>query len=207
METNEPVIIPDDYLERLPALVQSAKSRFADHIEQRLKKYETRKKKRKYPVVALLGHGRCGKDLGALWAADNYAIEYSGSVSEFVAPLIAHAVDQDEDEVYHARHANRMFWKEFCNELRRHDPTFLVKMCLAEGDMVAGIRAATELEACLYDVFDLAVWVDNPRVDNDPTLEFTMDDCDISVRNASSKLDYFGRLRRLMDNIGIPGRN
>lgn len=197
-------VTPD---QRLPDMVDKAREKFRDVITKRLQQYAERRKTRKLKVAAFLGPGRAGKDEAANWLRTNFDVAYSGSVSEFVCPLIAYSLGKSESAVYKSRHQDRMFWFEYCNELRRYDPAFLVKMCLANGDIIAGIRAAAELEACVSEgVIDVTFWVDNPRVDPDPTLEYCIDDCDYVIRNATHKLDYYRRLRKLAGMLGFTPR-
>ena len=197
----------DQLHEKIDVLVETAREKFKDHIARGLKAYRRRKAKRGIPVSAFLGPGRAGKDEASIWLSTNFQVDYSGSVSEFVCPLIAYALGRGEREVYDSRHDDRMFWYQFCNGLRRYDPAFLVKMCLAEGDIIAGIRGAAELEACMAQgVIDVSFWIDNPRVDTDPTLEYLIDDCDFVIRNANNKLDYYRRLRKLAGMLDFTPR-
>ena len=159
------------------------------------------------PALGFCGHGRAGKDLASAWLSANYNLRYSGSISKIIAPLVAYSTNRTVDEAFTDRHNDRMYWFEYCNELRRQDPTFLVKLTLGLNDMVAGIRGDIELEACRAEgVIDCAIWVENDRVPIDPTLEYGADDCDIVIRNCGPKLTYFRRLRSLAGMLDLPVR-
>jgi len=188
--------------------VRRALDTHQEYMASCLTEYESARNNRQYPAVAFCGMGRCGKDTAGIYLASGCSIRFKGSVSSIVAPLIATGLNQDVDTAYAERHENRMYWYEFCNELRRHDPTLLVKMTLSENDIVGGIRSANELFECSrLGVIDLSVWVENDRVAKDPTVEYTADDCDIVVRNCGTLSEYYGKLRRLAGTLNLPIRN
>ena len=196
-------------LRELQLEVASLREANAPLIDEMLAGYESSRKIREdagFPVIAFCGHGRSGKDLAAKWLSDTYGVRYVGSVSHAVSPFIAESLGVSREEAFASRHDNRMYWFEWCNTLREHDPSLLVKLTLAENDMVAGIRGDVELHMCKSQgVIDLAIWVDNPRVVKDPTVEFLADDCDIVIRNAGSKMAYFNKLKILCDYLGFKG--
>jgi len=151
-------------------------------------------------VLALCGYGRAGKDYSAKYLCSLTAMQYGGSTSSVVAPLIANALNQPVDQTFAERHDNRMFWFEFCNALRLHDPSMLARMNLGSGDMVVGIRSEVELHACVSQgVVDYTVWVDNPRAELDPTVEYGQEDCHLTVSNCGSRLQLFEKLDKLLD--------
>lgn len=188
--------------------VARAEARFKGFIKEQLVSYEEAQYVRDskgIPVLAFCGHGRSGKDLAAEWLGANYRIRYTGSISKAICPLVAFVKGQSEEKTFNERHDDRMYWFEFCNELRRDDPTLLVKLTLVDNDVVAGIRSAIELDKCADNgVIDLSIWVDNPRVSDDPTVEFTEGDCDITIMNDSTKTAYFQRLRRFATAATLP---
>jgi len=189
--------------------VASLKEDKAPLIEEMLARYESNRVRiaeAGFPIIAFCGHGRSGKDLAAKWLSGTYGVRYVGSVSHAVSPLIAESLGMSREEAFESRHDDRMYWFEWCNALRRDDPALLVKLTLAENDMVAGIRGDVELHACkAQGVIDLAIWVDNPRVEKDPTVEFSVDDCDLVIRNSGGRLSYFNRLKLLCDYLGFKG--
>lgn len=171
----------------------------------------TRAQSRRYnnvPVIAFIGHGRCGKDTAASWLAANYQMEYGGSNSKLVAPIIAEAVHKSADVVYATRHDNRDFWFNFCNALREHDPTLLIRLTLGSSDAVAGIRGAAELEAALArNLIDLVVWIEKLNGPCDPTMvELQADAAHIIIENNGSLVQFYQRLRTLADLLRISER-
>lgn len=187
------------------AVRQSAKY-LADINDQ----YDVRHKARKragMPILAFLGYGRCGKDLGAEWLGTNYQVNYAGSTSNVVNPLIAAALDMSEADSFQTRHDNRVYWYNFCNELRRNDPTLLVRMLLAKGDVVVGIRGGLELDSALNaGLIDLSLWVDRPDIAVDVTVDFDKTDCDVVILNDGTKASYFAKLRRLISTLPFTPR-
>lgn len=198
-----------DYLDRnVEKDVDKALKHEKDYISVLLQDSLKRRSRRIAPTLAFCGHGRAGKDLGAEWLGHNYHIDYGGSLSEIVCPLIACALNKPPAECFNTRHNDRDYWYRFCNILRKDDPTLLCKMLLAKADIIVGIRGAIELEACAAEgLVDLSIWVENPRVEKDPTLEYTAHDCDIVVPNAGSKLAYFSKLRRLAESLNLTLRS
>ena len=197
--------------EKIKEDVEKAKEICTRYIAVKLDQYETKEKNRRahgVPILAFCGHGRAGKDLAAAWLGGNYDVEYAGSISYAICPLVASAQGRDDvSKVFEERHKDRMYWFEFCNELRRKDPTFLLKMTLGQGDVVAGVRGDIELAAGLSEsVIDLAIWVENPRVEVDPTVDYIEEDCDLTIHNHGTKLEYFRKLKRLAEMLHIPKR-
>ena len=159
------------------------------------------------PPLGICGHGRAGKDLAAAWIGSNYNLLYTGSISKIISPLVAYSTGRSVEEAFNDRHNDRMYWFEYCNEVRRQDPTLLVKFTLSANDMAVGVRGDIELEACRSSgILDASIWIDNDRVDIDPTLEYAIDDCDIAIRNCGSKVSFFKRLRSLAGMLNLPAR-
>jgi hypothetical protein len=197
-----------DYKNRdIQADVALSKLKCKAYLDDLIVTSDRRRKERNVPVLALCGPGRCGKDLGADWLGNNFCVDYGGSLSEIVAPLIASVMNAPTQDVFAARHSDRLYWFEFCNELRRHDPRYLVRLLLAKADIVVGMRGAIELEACHRDgLINLAVWINNNRAKPDPTIEFESADCDITIENCTNKLAYFNKLDKLANTLKLPPR-
>lgn len=187
--------------------VEFAKKECKQYLEKLLTDSDARRKTRAVPVLALCGPGRCGKDLGADWLGHNFCIQYGGSLSEIVAPLIARALNKSVEDTFAARHTDRMYWFRFCSELRRGQPELLVRLLLAKADIIVGIRGAIELEACLNQgLIDTAIWIDNPRAPADPTLEYSAGDCHLTIVNDGTKMAFFNKLRFLSKILKLPQR-
>lgn len=189
-------------LRDIKADVAFAKRAKADYIEDKLNKFNSRNLRSCPPVIALCGPGRCGKDIGAQWLSSTFTntrrdVRYAGSLSSVVCPIVAAALTISEYTCFENRHEDREYWYRFCNELRRDDPTLLVKMLLADADLVPGIRGLEELRACLeQNVIQLAVWVDR-NVPTDPTLEYGPEACHVTISNRGSVDEYRSRLNAL----------
>lgn len=81
------------------------------------------------------------------------------------------------EEAYRSRHHYRRQWYEIGKKLREGNPGVLLRKCLAHGDIAAGIRDLCELEYAVdRNLVDWVLWIDRPGFD-DPTLEFTIDNC------------------------------
>lgn len=156
------------------------------------------------PKLAILGHGRAGKDTAGGWLGLFTELRYVGSTSRVICPLIARERGISIREAWANRHNERMFWYEWANNYRKDDPAKIAKECLKEGDIVVGLRADYELEACRRaDLFDLIVWVENPRVAPDPTVTFAAKDCDIVIVNDGDHSEFYGKLASLARFAGL----
>lgn len=178
-----------------------------DYVDKSLAAYKERSLRRLdlgIPPLAVLGMGRAGKDTAASYLGAYTQLHYAGSSSNRLCRFVAHAAGVAEDQAFAERHEHRAFWKALGHEVRRRDNTLLCRLTLAHGDFALGLRGQEEVHACLRDgVVVAALWIDNPRVPADPTVEFSAADCDLSIPNHGSfrelyrKLDCLARLLRL----------
>jgi len=162
------------------SLAKRAFEACGDYVASLEDQYASRREyraKEKIPVLAFCGHGRHGKDQSAEFLAAFSDVKYGGSVSWYVLPLVAHAMEMPVDVCWRTRHDNRNFWREFCDALRWDDPAILVRMVLSDSDVVAGIRAKAELWTAWGEGhIDQLVWVDRPGFPKDPTLQYEFSD-------------------------------
>lgn len=198
-------------MENLEDRVSAACRDLSQWIDDRLAKYEHAKAARKargLPVLCLVGHGRSGKDTAAEYLSYVSPLRYSGSSSNNLCKFVSAVVGVPEAEAFADRHNHREFWLAVGHLVRRSQGlTFFASLMLAEGDMVVGLRCGKEMYACAAaQAFDASLWVDNPRAHVDPTVEFTQDDCDLSVRNAGSKAEFFRRLDVVARLVGVFGK-
>lgn len=194
-----------DYPELLE-LVPAAMAAKADLINEWEAHYTARRIARGsyQPVPAWLGHARAGKDEAGEWLGKHSNLAYGGSNSKVLLPFIAWARKEPEEKAWAERHANNRYWFQFGNLLRKHDVTSIARWSMAKADMVVGIRALPELQACLRDrVITHAIWVNNPRVEKDPTVEFSVQDCGYIVDNTGSLAEYHATLANFCNSIGI----
>lgn len=125
------------------------------------------------PRVCIIGHGRHGKDEAAAALHGKGRLRYCGPTSWQALPYIARELDLPESFAWDTRHEKRQFWKDWCDEFRRHDPLRLVRLALRHGNIVAGVRDKVEIEA-LRDsgLFDEILWVLRPGFPEDPTVTY-----------------------------------
>lgn len=128
-------------------------------------------------TVGVVGYGRHGKDTVAELLAKNTKLKYGGSTSRIASPLIAEALGLSVDEAFARRHEDRMFWFRWCNELRRQEgPCILLTLLLANSDIAVGMRGIEEINQYAGYTVNYWIWVENPRKEKDPTVDFTYQD-------------------------------
>ena len=155
---------------------------------------------RSLPVVAWCGWGRSGKDEAGEWLGKRSPITYPGGGCSMVAtPLIATALGKPAEQCFKERHQSRLFWFHFLNGLRDlYSQTILVRMVLAAGDTVTGIRSKIELLAAQEAGYiEKLVWVHRPGVPKDVTVEYDELACQYAVINDGTLAEYHDKLRRL----------
>lgn len=193
----------DNLLERAAA----AKLRHHDYLQAKLQAYDTRcenRKSKRIPVVSFSGPGRAGKDTAAEFFCHYVGITYPGSVSKIVLPFIAAMTGDTEQNAWTTRHERRLFWIEACNSLRFDDYTLLLRMTLGAGDVAVGCRGRLEFYHAVRDrIFDTTVWVDNPRVSADPTIEYGPSDCDFMIPNYGSYVELYARIERIVSLMRV----
>lgn len=180
-----------------------ARAYYRDYLANLEELYENRRGVRRLdgvPAVAFCGMGRSGKDTSAEYVCAKMGIMYPGSASRLALPLVAHmAGTTSTNLVWNQRHDHRVFWINACNALRENDLTLLARMCLGAGDVLVGPRAKPEFDAYVAQgIVDWTVWIDNPRVPSDITVEFTAGDCDLMVPNHGTKEELFAKWDKLM---------
>ena len=156
------------------------------------------------PILAVVGHGRAGKDTAAEWFRDHTVLRYAGGSSWSAADYMGGLLGKTAEEAYRDRHADRMFWFDELNKLRdREGPTCLVRRCLTHSDVVCGLRNRVELLGGRREgLIDLIVWIDRP-VPHDPTVEFDIDDADLVIRNHGTLREFYGRLENFARTLKI----
>ncbi len=148
------------------------------------------------PSVVIVGMGRAGKDTAGEFLSEHFKLRPPKSSSLNALPFVAHMIGIDDKTAYAERHQHREFWIEACNQLRAVDLTRLARWCFGQCDLAIGLRGKEEFHAVVRDkVADLTVWIDRD-VPNDPTVEFTRDDCDVVIDNHTSTERFFERLTR-----------
>ncbi len=164
------------------------------------------------PTLAVCGHGRVGKDTACEWFRDNTPLTFVGGCSWAAREYMARRLSEEREhvvspeEAYLDRHKDRDKWYRYLNEYRAHDAAALVRDVLKTGDIICGIRDGDELKAARQaGLFDLAIWI-HREVPLDPTLRYTVDDCDIIVNNCGTIPEFHSRLKNLAIALRIYGK-
>lgn len=193
---------PDYTLTNLVERAAEAKKKHKSYIDELLENYERRqrwRRKRAIPSVGYCGMGRAGKDTAAEFYCAHTGTKYPGSSSQMVLPIIATMVGISEEQAFAERHQHREFWIDACHAIRNPDFTLLLRMCLGAGDVAVGCRGRLELYHAVRDkILDVTIWIDNPRVPNDPTVEYGPEDCDFMVPNRGSHSELYSRIERVV---------
>jgi hypothetical protein len=153
--------------------------------------------------LAICGPGRCGKDTAARWLASHTPLRLARTTSEIIAPHVADRLGLTVEEAFTRRHENRPLWFGVGNELRSPAPTYLVRECLKEGEIVVGLRNSDEVKAARAEgLVDLFVWIER-QVPVDPTQTFRAERCDVTVLKDGTLEDLFRRLEALTRFAGL----
>lgn len=158
---------------------------------------------RALPKIALCGPGRSGKDECASWLSANTSLRFGRSTSQVIAPYVAERLGVSVAEAFARRHEDRELWFAIGNELRLQDPTFLVRECLRDGEIVVGMRNQDEVIAARSQrLIDLFVWISRD-VPHDPTQTYGPELCDIEIENRGTLEELFDRLEALTRFAGL----
>lgn len=156
------------------------------------------------PKIAIVGYGRAGKDTAGYFLSTITALRYTGSMSNVVCPLIAKEKGISAEEAWSKRHAERDYWKNWCDEYRKDDPTKIIRACLDVADIVVGVRGDLELyTAQASGLIHTTVWIGNPRVKVDPTVDFVEEDCDLTIYNDGDYAKFYRRLTNFARFAGL----
>lgn len=148
--------------------------------------------------ILFVGWGRAGKDAGAEYLGSISTIPYAGSTSWAAKELVAEVLGIHPQVAWETRHQRRMEWKQICDDLRREDPTRLIRLALDNAGsrgIVAGCRDVVELVyAKRQNIFDRIVWIDRINTPKDPTVTFGPEDCDEIIYNNLTLEAYYQTL-------------
>jgi hypothetical protein len=138
--------------------------------------------------IAISGHGRCGKDTVAEFLAETPWFKYVAGTSWWARHLVFSkmppCVYADAKACWMDRHNHRAAWANIIGEYNQKDPVALYRDCLAEQNVLTGIRWRREMQACrAAKLVDLWLWVERPGIPSDPTQEFTASECDLVLLN------------------------
>lgn len=187
-------------LNLVPSKTAEAIRYYQNWIDASMAEFASRRKKlreRRFPILAILGHGRAGKDTAAEYLCYRLGLKYGGSSSTTMLRFVARMVNLTEEQAWAERHEHREYWLQAGHAIRGSDLTLLCRLCLSISDMAIGLRGRVELHGCVSEqVVDYLVWIDNPRVPPDSTVEFGPEDCDLMIPNHGSSLEFYRKLDR-----------
>jgi hypothetical protein len=169
------------------------------------------------PRLAIVGHGRAGKDTMADWLAAHTPLRHPGSTSVYLLKhYVAWKYDLTVEEAlapelaglcayeYGRRHARRMEWYDLGVRLRDANPGILLREALAAGDLLVGLRDTREVDLARAELTDLVVWVDNPRVPPDPTVNFGPEVAHIVIVNDTTIPAFHRKIEALCRFACVP---
>ena len=137
--------------------------------------------------IGISGHGGAGKDEAGKILAESTTLRYVAGTSKFAEAIVyerwGYQFYPDVFTCWQDRRSHRQKWAEIIGEFNRDDPVALYRRCLANQDMLTGIRYGHEFRACkAAGLVDLWIWIERD-VPPDPTMEYTKDDCDFTIEN------------------------
>jgi hypothetical protein len=162
--------------------------------------------------ISISGHGGVGKDEVAKWLTAHTTLKYTKSTSAYALPDIRPWLEiqaglkyDSDEECYEDRSNHRSLWALFIDEINKQDPAFLYRRCLADQDILTGVRRKHEFQAVLdLKVIDLKIWIERPGHPVDPTQGYGPEYCDIVVINETDKWhETEDRLRNIIRILGF----
>lgn len=155
-------------------------------------------------TLAIIGHGRSGKDYAAQYLSNHTPLNYIGSVSWAMLPYVAKRLGVCEMTAWENRHRDRVMWMDHINEYRSGDPALAIRNLIEAGaDIIPGVRMRKEFEAAQEEgLLDLVVWVERD-VPHDPTCELSEEDADIVISNRGTLKDFDRELDKLIRALTV----
>lgn len=161
--------------------------------------------------ISICGHGRCGKDTAAEYLSTITPLRYVAGTSYWARHIVFSRLPWylrlwywTPERAWKHRHKRRMFWAKCIGEYNRDDPVKLYRDCLADQEILTGIRWKSEQAACRRaGIADLWVWIDRPGITIDPTMTFGQEDCDVAIVNDGTLEDFHAKLRDFASQLGI----
>lgn len=142
--------------------------------------------------IAVIGHGRSGKDTVAELMAKQTGLRFDGSISWCVKERVADVLGASSQSSWENRHQHRDEWRRIIDGFRASDPGCVIQDILCHADIVSGIRSRAEFEATKH-LFKHVIWIERD-VPIDPTLELTRAD-------ATSEIDSTGPVDTLPGEV------
>lgn len=138
--------------------------------------------------LALSGPGGSGKDALGEILRDISTLRYVAGTSKFAAAMVYEAWGyryyEDAHSCWLDRRSNRQKWAELIGEFNASDPVALYRKCLANQDLLTGIRYRHEFLACREaGLVDAWIWIERDGIEPDPTMEHGSGECDFTIEN------------------------
>lgn len=143
--------------------------------------------------IAIVGHGRHGKDEFANRVAKYSGLRYVAGTSVYASDIAFWALRMkyqwaraypNATACWLDRGNHRSEWAEVIGQYNQDDPVKLYRDCLAFQDVLTGIRWRHEFEACRKaNLVDMWVFVLRPGAPEDSTCEIKIRDCGYVVAN------------------------
>jgi hypothetical protein len=152
--------------------------------------------------IAIVGHGRAGKDTASQWLGEHTTLRYQESTSEAAAKLCYQHLHEkysysSVQEAFADRHNHREEWAKIIWDYNQPDGLTLYRGMLEAGDILNGIRREGELDALReHLMLDLVIWVERD-VPKDPSQEMTSAVADIIIDNNGTLAQLYAKLARL----------
>ncbi len=152
--------------------------------------------------IAIIGHGRAGKDTVANWLGEHTTLRYRESTSQAATALCYQQMQEkyryiSMEDAFQDRHNHREEWASIIYAHNKPDGLTLYRGMLEEGDILNGMRREAELEALRTNLMiDLTIWIDRD-VPADPSNEMTCDAADFIIDNNSTLKALYTKLTRL----------
>lgn len=162
--------------------------------------------------IMLLGYGRSGKGTFCTVAEKMFGITSIAS-SRMACELYLFDLFKDKfgyatvDECYADRHNHRELWYREIQNLNTPDKTTLGRQIYARHPIYDGCRDRDEFEALkAAGLIDLVIWVDaGDRVppESEKSMNLTIDDADIVIRNYGDEASYLLKVERLIRSFTV----
>ncbi len=143
--------------------------------------------------IAICGPGECGKAFVSRKLAELAGLKYTYSTSYGVAKIVFQELSHRYttlEECYADRRNHRQVWADIIEEYNNPSGIRLYDEMLEDTDILDGIRRRSELDKCMISgMLDIVIWVHNPNVPVDPTIDFGPEACTVTLDNSGTLLD------------------